>query len=123
VLAHNPVRPCAYRNHAYPDGYAHAGRWLGAAAGADSRLLTLGWLDAAGGTSLRVHTGSIGARVGTFAADADPAHAGQLRGLAARQSWRWGRATLGAELDWFAVEARQGKVEEARLGMTVRMPF
>lgn len=123
VLDHNPVRRCAYRNHSYPEGYAHAGRWLGSAAGADSRLLTVGWLDAAGGTSLRVHAGSIGARVGVFASETETAQAGPMRGLAARQSWRWGRATLGAELDWFTVHAQQGKVEEARLGMTVRMPF
>jgi len=123
VLAQNPVRPCAYRNHAYPEGYAHAGRWLGSAAGADSRLLTVGWLDVAGATSLRVHAGNIGARVGVFEDFADPAHAGRLRGLTARQAWRWGRVTLGAELDWFVVDTLQGTLEQARLGMTVRIPF
>jgi hypothetical protein len=116
-------RFCAYSNHDYPEGYAHAGRWIGSAAGADSTLLTLGWLDVERGTLLRLHTGTIGARVGVFSIDGDPVHSGSVRGLGARQSWHWGRATLGAELDWLTIDALQGRRQEARAGVTLRMPL
>jgi hypothetical protein len=72
VLEHHPLRPCAYRNHAYPEGYASAGRWLGASQGADSRVLTLGWIAAEQGTSLRFHAGRIGTRVGVVGASSTP---------------------------------------------------
>jgi hypothetical protein len=122
VTEHNPMRPCAYRNHAYPEGYANAGRWIGSAAGADSRLVTFGWLDAEG-TALRLHAGRIGARVGVFAPPGDPAHSGDILGASLRQSWTWRAATLGAELDWFSVAAAQRKQNEARLGVTLHVPF
>ena len=59
---------------------AGAGAGWEAAAGADSRLLTLGWLDAEQGTALRLHTGRIGARVGVFAPPGDPEHSGTIHG-------------------------------------------
>jgi hypothetical protein len=121
VLEHNPLRPCAYRNHAYPDGYTHGTRWMGAAIGPDSRVATLGWLDAQSGTSLRLHAGRIGARIGVFAAADDLQHAGRLTGLGARQSWRWGAATLGAEVDWLRIAAAQATDHEARLGISLRV--
>ncbi len=116
-------QPCAYRNHAYPDGYTHAGRWMGSAVGADSRVTTVGWLDVERGTLLRLHYGSIGARVGVYAPTDDPVHSGTIRGVGARQSWTWGQTTLGAELDWFRVDAQEGPLQQARLGVTLRMPF
>jgi hypothetical protein len=118
-----PVRGCAYRSFDYPDGYTHAGRWLGSAAGADSRLWTLGWLDVERGMLLRLHYGSIGARVGVYAPAADPVHSGSIRGVSGRKSWTWGRATVGAELDWMRIDAQQGPLQEARLGATMHMPF
>jgi hypothetical protein len=118
-----PERPCAYRNFAYPDGYTHAGRWMGSAIGADSRVTTLGWLDVERDTLLRLHYGSIGARVGVVAPAGDPVHCGRIRGAGARKSWTLGRATLGAELDWLRIDAQQGPLQEARLGVTMRMPF
>jgi hypothetical protein len=39
------VAGCAYRNHAYPGGYTSSNRWIGASAGADARLVTVGWID------------------------------------------------------------------------------
>jgi len=123
VLEHNTLRACAYRNHAYPEGYANAGRWIGSAAGADSRLLTLGWLDAEQGTALRLHAGRIGARVGVFAPAGDPEHSGPILGASLRQSWSWRTATLGLELDWFSVTAAQRAQDEARVGLTLRVPF
>jgi hypothetical protein len=121
VLAHHPLRPCAYRNYAYPEGYTHAARWIGAAAGPDSRVLTLGWLDAASGTSLRLHDGRIGSRIGTFTPDPnDPRTSGRLVGVAARQDFRWGGTGVTAELDWLRVRAPEGDRTEARVGATLR---
>ena len=121
VLAHHPLRPCAYRNYAYPEGYTHAARWIGAAAGPDSRVLTLGWLDAARGTSLRLHDGRVGSRIGSFTPDPnDPRSSGRLVGVAARQEFRWTGMRVTAELDWLRVRAPDGDRTEARVGATLR---
>jgi hypothetical protein len=122
-LEHKPEHGCAYRNWAYPQGYANGGRWIGSAAGADSRVATLGWLDAEGGTLLKVHAGTIGSRVGVFSVPDDPAHSGRMRGIGARQSWSWGRATIGAELDWMRTDAPLGLRQDARMGLALRMPL
>jgi hypothetical protein len=123
VLEHHPMRPCAYQNHAYPEGYASAGRWLGASQGADARLLTVGWIAAAQGTSLRLHAGRIGTRVGVVGAELDPASAGRIVGFDARQSWSWENVVFTAEADWFTVDALQRRNSPARLGLTVQVPF
>ena len=120
---HNPVRPCAYRNHAYPEGYTHDARWMGSGAGPDSRVWTLGWIDSEGGTSLRLQGGSIASRIGTFAPEDDLSQAGHLIGINARQSWALGPTTLGVEFDWFRIEAAQGPHVEARAGLTLRTPL
>ncbi|HJV62364.1 MAG TPA: capsule assembly Wzi family protein, partial [Albitalea sp.] len=118
---HNPMRPCAYRNHGYPEGYASAGRWIGSPFGPDSRVLTLGWIDAAGGTTLRVHRGRIGSRVGSFSAlDHDPQTSGPLLGLSARQAFQWEGIDLVAELDWLHVRAPDGAHTDARIGLQWR---
>ena len=96
---------------------------MGSAVGADSRVTTVGWLDVERGTLLRLHYGSIGARVGVYALPDDPVHSGTIRGVGARQSWTWGQATLGAELDWFRIDAQEGPLQQTRLGVTLRMPF
>jgi hypothetical protein len=123
ILEHHPLRPCAYHNHAYPEGYASGGRWLGASQGADSRVLTLGWLAAEQGTSLRLHAGRIGTRVGVVGVELDPENSGRLYGVDARQEWTWQKFTFLAEADWFAVDAPLGRRQQSRLGLTVRMPF
>jgi len=121
VLEHHPLRPCAYRNYAYPEGYASAGRWMGAAVGPDSRVLTLGWMDTERGSSLRLHSGRIGSRIATFTPDPnDPQTSGRLLGVAARQDFRWGDASVTAELDWLRIHAADGDRTEARLGATLR---
>jgi len=120
---HKPEHGCAYRNWAYPQGYANAGRWIGAAAGADSRVATIGWLDDERGTLLRLHFGNIGSRVGVFSIVDDPAHSGRMRAVSVRQSWSWGRATVGAELDAMVVDAPLGRLQDVRVGVTLRTPF
>lgn len=123
VMEHHPLRPCAYRNHAYPEGYTTAGRWIGSPFGSDSRVLTLGWLNVDSGTSIRLHSGRIGSRIGVFDDELSQRYSGKLLGLNARQSWPWGRATLSGELDWFQINAPLGREREARAGITMRLPF
>lgn len=121
-VVHRPRRGCAYRNHAYPQGYTHAGRWIGHAAGPDARLLTLGWLHA-GGASLRLHAGSVGSRVGSSSPTTlDPAHAGRLVGASARWRFAGGRQwSVSPEVDWLRVRAAQGRRTEARIGATLNV--
>ena len=123
MLDHNPVRRCAYRNHSYPEGYAHAGRWLGSAAGADSRLLTVGWLTLRANLAARACRQHRRARRRLRIRNRDGASRPDARTGGAPVMALGTSHFLGAELDWFTVHAQQGKVEEARLGMTVRMPF
>jgi membrane-associated phospholipid phosphatase len=116
------LKPCAYRNYAYPDGYTDAGRWMGASIGPDSRLLTLGWLDAAGGTSLRLNLGRVGSRIGSFTPLIDdPDTAGRVVGVSARRSFQWGQATITPELDAFHIDAPDGSHTVARLGANLQM--
>ncbi|WP_280154672.1 capsule assembly Wzi family protein [Piscinibacter sp. XHJ-5] len=119
-VGQTPERNCAYRNASYPAGYTHARRWVGAGSGPDSRVLTLGWTNVERGTTLRLHTGRIGAQVGRFAATDDPRSAGPLLGATARQEFRWGRAVISGELDWLRVRAEAGPRQDARAGITVR---
>lgn len=116
-------RGCAYRNAAYPAGYTNAGRWVGAGMGPDSRVLTLAWMNVERGTTLRLHTGRIGAQVGQFGATDDPRSSGPLLGLAARQGFRWRSADITGELDWTRVRAATGPLEDTRAGIQVRVPF
>jgi hypothetical protein len=119
-----PVSGCAYRHHAYPEGYTHDRRWLGAGAGPDSKLLTLGWLDAQRDLSLRLHAGTIGSRVGRRSAlTGDPQHAGHVVGAGGHRSVRWGAATLRGELDWMRIRAADGERTEARIGFEATWTF
>jgi hypothetical protein len=116
-------RGCAYRNTAYPAGYTDAGRWVGAGIGPDSRVLTLAWMDVERGTTVRLHTGRIGAQVGHFGQTDDPRSAGPMRGLAARQGFRWRSLDITGELDWSRVRTAVGPREHARAGLQVRLAF
>jgi hypothetical protein len=119
-VVRQPESGCAYRNHAYPQGWASAGRWIGHGAGPDSRLLTLGWLHASG-ASLRLHAGSVGSRVGsTSPTTDDPATSGRLVGVSARWHFAWSPGvSVAPEIDWLRVRAAQGRHSEARVGATV----
>lgn len=117
-----PMRGCAYRNYAYPEGYVSAGRWIGASAGPDARLLTLGWIDGTGRGSVRLHLGSIGSRIGTYSPlDRDPQHSGHLVGLTLQHRLAWGAATVTPELDWSRLDTPSGVRNQTRLGVTLRM--
>lgn len=119
-----PRRGCAYRNHAYAYGYTHAGRWLGTSAGPDSQLLSVGWLHAPRGTSLRLHAGRIGSRIGSFSPlVTDPRTSGHALAVNARQDFAWRGIGFTAELDWQRVRAAQGDRSDARAGLQARMAF
>ena len=116
------LRNCAYRNYAYPEGYTNAGRWIGASVGPDSRLLTVGWLDAGSSTTVRLSAGSVGSRIATFTPGAqDPTTSGHLVGVVAKQSFQWGPATLTPEFAWNHVNAPAGASTEARIGVNLQM--
>jgi hypothetical protein len=116
-------RGCAYRNAAYPLGYTSAERWMGAAAGPDSRVVTLGWMNVDLGTTLRLHAGRIGAQMGRFAATDDPRTSGPLLGVAGRQVFQWRSAAVTGELDWLRVRAAERTRQEARVGVQMRWAF
>lgn len=110
---------CAYRNHAYPGGYADDGRWLGANVGPDSRVLTFGWIGVDDHSVARLDVGRIGTRIGTFSPDIhDPASSGRLIGLSLRHTFDWGPVAISPEIDWNRVHAPAGRVDATRLGVT-----
>lgn len=116
------VRPCAYRNYAYPEGYVSAHRWLGAGSGPDSRLLTLGWLHADWDATLRLLHGRIGSRIGSFSAvDRDPRTSGRLTGVTAHRQLEWGRLRLTPEVGWLRLSAPEGTSHDVRVGLTMSM--
>lgn len=115
---------CAYRNHAYPQGYTHARRWLGASSGPDSRLMTFGWIDAARAGSLKLHWGRIGSRYGTYSPDSpDPVHSGRVVGMSARRAFAVGDLQLTPQLDWTRVSADAGPRQDVRVGLTLDAPL
>ena len=114
---------CAYRNYAYPGGYTASNRWLGASAGPDARLATVGWINSEWDSAIRVDVGRIGSRIGTFASYADTATIGHLLALSARRSWHLGAASLTPEFDWNRIATTTGVRVESRLGLEMSMPL
>ena len=108
---------CAYRNHSYPGGYTSGDRWLGASAGSDARLLTVGWIDADWASSVRLDFGRVGSRIGTYIDNYDTSSSGTLWGLSARRSWQVGPAQVTPEFDWSHVATATGPHVESRVGV------
>jgi hypothetical protein len=122
VIGRQPEVGCAYRNHAYPQGYVNNGRWLGASVGPDSRLATVGWVDAVNGGLVKLHFGSVGSRIGSYSPLVDdPRTSGRLYGLSARRSFAWGGAVLTPQIDWSRVDAAAGRWTQARIGIDLRV--
>jgi hypothetical protein len=116
-----PMIGCAYRNHAYPEGYAQQQRWLGAAVGPDSRLLTLGWIDGHSNTSVRFHYGNVASNIGTFEPLGDSRRAGRLVGLVGRTALTWNRFTVEPTIGWLRVRtSNNGVLGDASIGVTLR---
>ena len=112
---------CAYRNHAYADGYTSGNRWLGASVGSDARLVTMGWMDSEWDSSIRVDLGRVGSRIGSFASVGDESSTGRLLGLSARKSWHFGSTTLTPEFDWNHVATPEGVRVDSRVGLEASM--
>jgi membrane-associated phospholipid phosphatase len=93
---------CAYRNFQYPNGYASAGRWLGASQGPDARLLSFGLFDLAGATRLRLDLGRLSGFDEAAPTLAWPRSAVTTRLLAvqAQRSYAWSGGMLTPELGW-----------------------
>ena len=108
---------CAYHNHSYPGGYASADRWLGASAGSDARLLTVGWIDSDWASSVRLDVGRVGSRIGTYVPAGDLSSAGPLWALSARRTWRVGPMQVTPEFDWNRVATVDGVHVESRIGV------
>jgi hypothetical protein len=122
-IGRHGVDNCAYRNHAYPEGYVTRDRWLGAGVGPDSRLLTLGWLDSRTSTSIRVHYGDVGSRIGSFATFGDFSHSGRVAGLTGRTALRWNGISIEPEAGYLQVRTPDGRQRDLRVGVTLRMDF
>ena len=112
---------CAYRNHSYPGGYTSGDRWLGASAGSDARLLTVGWIDADWASSVRLDFGRVGSRIGTYIGNGDLSSAGTLWGLSARRTWQVGPAQVTPEFDWSHVATATGPHVASRLGVEMSL--
>jgi hypothetical protein len=108
---------CAYHNHAYPGGYTSGDRWLGASAGSDARLLTLGWIDSEWASSVRLDFGRVGSRIGTYIDAGDISSSGTLWGLSARRTWQFGPVQVTPEFDWNHVAQATGPHVESRVGV------
>jgi len=112
------LRGCAYRNYAYPGGYTSNQRWLGASVGPDSRLLTLGWMDADWNSVLRLDLGRVGAQVGTYSPQVfSLASSPRLLGVSARRSFDWGASRFTPEFDWMRLSGPGGVHVEPRVGL------
>jgi len=120
-VAQPAARGCAYRNHSYPQGYTTEQRWLGASMGPDSRVITLGWIDAARDGAFKLHWGSIGSRIGTSSPlTDDPRYAGRMVGVSARRAYPVAGVTVTPELDWTRVSAATGTRNDTRVGVSLR---
>jgi hypothetical protein len=87
-------------------------------------MLTLGWMDAARDSALRLHLGRIGSGVGAFTPTTDdPSRSGRLLGLSARQGFTWGRSQLSGQLDWMRVFAPNGPHSELRASVQWQIPL
>jgi hypothetical protein len=119
-VGRTPLRGCAYRNFAYPQGYASAGRWIGASIGPDSRLLTLGGMDVPRRSAIRLHLGRVDSRVGSFSPQvSDPQFGGRLVGVSVRRGFAWGAVTLTPAIDGTRVWTSLGARTELRIGVQV----
>ena len=116
-----PIPGCAYRSYAYTGGYTSAYRWLGASAGPDAHLVTLGWINSSWDSSLRIDAGRIGSRIGTSDNDMFATVPGPFVAVSARRGWQVGSAHLTPEFDWTRVSTPTGVVRQSRFGLEMSM--
>ena len=115
---------CAYRNYAYPGSYTASNRWIGASAGADAQMVTVGWIDSDWDSAIRIGFGRVGTRIGVFGgANGVNDTAGPLVTFSARRSWHLGAASLTPEFDWSRVLTNTGARVDARAGLEMSFPL
>ena len=118
----DPIPNCAYRNYAYPGGYTASDRWLGASAGADARLVTLGWVDSDWDSSIRLDYGHIGSRIGSYSQIGEVAgSAGPVWAVSARRGFHFGPATITPQFDWSRVSTLEGMRVDSRVGVEMSL--
>ncbi len=117
------IKPCAYLNGAYAQGFTTSNRWLGASQGPDSRIVSVGWLDAQSRQALRLSAGNIGSQLGNFVPGAAQAGRGSLWALSWQREWQLGRASLTPELTYTRFNAAGPDFKNLRAGLSVRLPL
>lgn len=111
---------CAYRNGQYPNGYASAGRWLGASQGPDARLLSFSLFDQPGATRLRMDVGLLSGFAGDAPTLAAPPTRGvntRLLSLQAQRSVAWSGGQLTPEIGWQRLSRPGRKHSELNAGV------
>jgi hypothetical protein len=117
-----PIKPCAYLNGSYATGFTHANRWLGASQGPDSRILSLGWIDAPSAQALRLSAGKIGRQIGNISAQAPQAGVGNVWSLAWQRDWALTpRISLTPELAYTRLQNAGPDFKDWRAGLSLRM--
>lgn len=115
---------CAYRNWFYPGGYTASNRWLGAGAGSDARLVTVGWIDSEWNSSVRLDFGRLGSRIGAFEPmPAEDTSSGRLWAFSVRRSWRLGAVEMTPQFDWNRVSRASGVRVEPRASLELSVPL
>lgn len=115
-----------YVNGVYSQGYTQGARWLGAAQGAGSRVLTLGWMDAQLQRQLKLHTGEIFSSLGAYSPTRNAPH-GRMWGLSASQSIPWRGMMVTPELAYTRLASGEdqgaNKRVNLRAGLMLSMPL
>ena len=121
----NPKFP-GYINGIYTQGFTNGGRWIGAAQGGGSQVISLGWMDAQNSRRLRFHSGKVLYGVGAGYPGVNAPN-GQLHGLSASQSLAWRGLVWTPEVSWTQLSDGQdlgaSKLKNLRLGINVRVPL
>ena len=116
----------AYLNTYYPQGYTNGARWIGSSMGGASKVLTVGYMDAALQRQLKLHAGTVGLGLGAYAPGSD-APRGDLLAVTASQAFRWQSYTITPEIDWLHLsegsDQRANQKNQLRLGLALSMPL
>jgi hypothetical protein len=120
-----PTSP-GYLNGVYTQGYTQGARWVGSAQGSGSRVLSVGWMDAANQRLLKLHVGKIKTSLGSY----DPrvtAPQGDMWSISASQVLSWKGMKFTPEMAYTHLsegqDQRASKRQNLRLGMVMSVPL
>ena len=115
-----------YVNGVYGQGYTQGARWVGAAQGAGSRVMSVGWMDAANQRMLKLHVGKINTSLGAYDPRVTAPH-GDMWGISASQVFLWKGMKLTPEMALTHLsegnDQRANKRNNLRVGMVMAAPF